>query len=92
MSVNERPACVYGSLGRAGDLTVRVAATAKIISAEKAEGVLRRLEAPSLGKFTDLIVLDRDIFTCNVYDIGDTEVLLTLLGGKEVYRADNFLN
>lgn len=46
----------------------------------------------SVGKFADLIVLDRDIFTCNVYDIGDTEVLLTLLGGQEVYRADNFLN
>ena len=32
----------------------------------------------------DLIILGRDIFTCNVYDIGDTEVLLILLDGKEV--------
>jgi len=38
----------------------------------------------------DLIILDRDIFTCNVFDIGDTEVLLTLLGGKEVHRASHF--
>ena len=44
----------------------------------------------SLGKYADLIILDRDIFTCNVYDIGDTEVLLTLLGGKEVHRAEKF--
>lgn len=44
----------------------------------------------SIGKFADLIVLDRDIFGCDVYDIGDTEVLLTLLGGHEVHRASTF--
>jgi predicted amidohydrolase YtcJ len=44
----------------------------------------------SVGKFADLIVIDRDIFTCDVYDIGDTQVLLTLLGGKEVHRAPEF--
>lgn len=44
----------------------------------------------SVGKYADLIVLDRDITTCDVYDIGDTEVLLTLLGGKEVHRAEAF--
>jgi predicted amidohydrolase YtcJ len=41
----------------------------------------------SLGKFADLIILDRDIYSCDVYDIGDTKVLLTLLAGQEVYRA-----
>ena len=46
--------------------------------------------ALSVGKFADLIVLDRDILTCDAYDIGDTEVLLTLLGGQEVYRAAAF--
>ena len=44
----------------------------------------------SIGKFADLIVLDRDILTCDVYDIGDTEVLLTLLGGREVHCAETF--
>lgn len=44
----------------------------------------------SLGKFADLIVLDRDILTCDVYDIGDTQVLLTLLGGREVHRSASF--
>ncbi len=44
----------------------------------------------SLGKFADLIVLDRDIITCDVYDIGDTQVLLTLLGGREVHRSALF--
>jgi predicted amidohydrolase YtcJ len=40
----------------------------------------------AIGKFADLIILDRDIFTCDVYDIADTQVLLTLLGGQEVHR------
>ncbi len=40
-----------------------------------------------IGKHADIIMLDRDIFTCDVYDIGDTQVLLTLLGGREVHRA-----
>ena len=32
----------------------------------------------SPGKSADVIILDRDIFTCDVYDIGDT-ALATLL-------------
>lgn len=44
----------------------------------------------SVGKYADVIILDRDIFHCDVYEIGDTQVLLTLLGGKEVHRAENF--
>ena len=44
----------------------------------------------SVGRFADLIVLDRDILTCDVYDIGDTQVLLTLLGGREVHRLTMF--
>lgn len=44
------------------------------------------------GKFADIIILDRDIFTCDVEEISETEVQLTLLGGKEVYRADTFAN
>jgi len=40
----------------------------------------------ALGKCADLIVLDRDILTCDVQDIGQTRVLLTLVGGREVYR------
>lgn len=39
------------------------------------------------GKHADLIVLDRDITACNPYEIGDTQVLLTLLAGRQVWRA-----
>jgi predicted amidohydrolase YtcJ len=44
----------------------------------------------SLGKYADLIVLDRDIYACDVYDIGDTLVMLTLLAGREVWRDEAF--
>lgn len=42
------------------------------------------------GKQADLILLDRDVFAVSPYEIGGTEVLLTLLGGREVHRADSF--
>ncbi len=44
----------------------------------------------SPGKYADLILLDRDIFAVSPYEIGGTEALLTLLGGKEVHRAEAF--
>lgn len=38
------------------------------------------------GQRADLIVLDRDLLECPVDDIRDTKVLLTILGGKLVYK------
>jgi predicted amidohydrolase YtcJ len=57
-----------------------------------AEAAWRGADTGSLahGKYADLIILDRNILTCNVYDIGDTEVQLTLLGGSEVHRTSGF--
>ncbi|MGE0242150.1 MAG: amidohydrolase [Parvibaculaceae bacterium] len=42
------------------------------------------------GKYADLIILDRDLFAIDPYDIADTQVMLTLLGGHEVYRSERF--
>lgn len=42
------------------------------------------------GKHADVIVLDRDVFAVDPYTIGETQVELTLLGGREVHRADGF--
>lgn len=39
------------------------------------------------GYSGDVIILDQDIFTCPVWKISDTKVLLTLFKGREVYRA-----
>ncbi|MCB1445640.1 MAG: amidohydrolase [Rhizobiaceae bacterium] len=44
----------------------------------------------SPGKFADIIVLDRDIFSIAPHDIGETRVMLTLLGGREVHRHAAF--
>jgi predicted amidohydrolase YtcJ len=37
------------------------------------------------GKYADLVVLDRDIFTCPEEEIAETRVLLTAVGGEIVY-------
>jgi len=39
------------------------------------------------GKFADFVVLDRDIMTVAPEEVLGTRVLLTVLGGKPVYRA-----
>jgi hypothetical protein len=46
--------------------------------------------ALSVGKSADLIVLDRDVFAVDPHDLPQTEVLLTLLEGREVHRAAGF--
>jgi len=42
------------------------------------------------GKLADLAVLSKDYLTAPVAEIGDTESLLTMLGGKIVYAAGPF--
>ncbi|NDV02407.1 amidohydrolase [Pseudoroseicyclus tamaricis] len=39
----------------------------------------------SPGKQADLIVLDQDIFACDPRDIGETKVVMTMLGGRAVH-------
>lgn len=41
-----------------------------------------------VGKFADIAILDRDIFSIPVRKIGKTEVVATLLGGEAVYDPD----
>lgn len=42
------------------------------------------------GLFADFVVLSRDITSSEPKDILDTRVLLTVMGGKETYRAKDF--
>jgi predicted amidohydrolase YtcJ len=42
------------------------------------------------GFSADLIMLDRDIFTCDAYEISQTQVLLTVFQGVEVHRHSSF--
>jgi predicted amidohydrolase YtcJ len=40
------------------------------------------------GKAADFIVVDRNLFSTPIHEIGKTRVVRTFLDGKEVYRAD----
>ncbi|MDB6082568.1 MAG: Amidohydrolase 3, partial [Gammaproteobacteria bacterium] len=40
-----------------------------------------------VGKFADLIVLDRNVMKVPAGEIADTKVLQTLVGGRVVYEA-----
>lgn len=51
---------------------------------EKTEG---SLEA---GKLADLIVVSQDVFKVDPLKIGETKVLLTIVGGRVVYRSEGF--
>jgi predicted amidohydrolase YtcJ len=51
---------------------------------EKTEG---SLEA---GKLADLIIVNQDLFKIEPSEIGKTEVLLTMVGGKIVYQSANW--
>ncbi len=57
-----------------------------------AEAAWRSRDAGSLspGKFADIIILNRDVFACDPYEIAETKVLLTLLGEKSVHSDDIF--
>jgi hypothetical protein len=43
-----------------------------------------------VGQFADLMVPDRDYFSCAEDEIADTTSLLTIVGGKIVYSAGDF--
>src|SRR5579862_820615 len=51
---------------------------------ERTEG---SLEA---GKLADFILLDRDLFKVKPSEVGKTEVLFTMVGGKIVYQSPNW--
>jgi predicted amidohydrolase YtcJ len=47
---------------------------------EKTEGSIKA------GKLADLIILSQDLFKVDPNQIGNTKVLMTIVGGKVVYR------
>ena len=51
---------------------------------EKEEGSLQA------GKLADMIIVDQDLFKIPASEIGKTQVLLTMVGGKTVYESDGW--
>lgn len=39
-----------------------------------------------MGKQADFVILDQDLFAVTPTDIGETNVLLTAMAGREVWR------
>jgi predicted amidohydrolase YtcJ len=70
-------------------LTVAEAVEGYTIDAAYA-GHLEKLEGSlETGKVADVIVVDRNIFEIDPHTIDQTKVVLTIVGGKIVYEADN---
>ncbi|WAC47787.1 amidohydrolase [Asticcacaulis sp. SL142] len=75
-----------GRLGIDPGLCLTTALKAMTINAAyslRAETTTGSLE---VGKFADMIVLDRDLFAIAPDNIADTKVLMTMVGGKVVYE------
>jgi predicted amidohydrolase YtcJ len=63
-------------------ITVEEAVRAYTLGAAYAAGLEDRLGSLSPGKWADLVVLDRDIFTCDPADIVETQVEGTMIAGE----------
>jgi predicted amidohydrolase YtcJ len=71
------------------DQGIELAQALRIFTLAGAEALYLEAETGSLapGKMADFIVLDRQLFDIPPDQISDTQVLLTVFGGKEIYRA-----
>jgi predicted amidohydrolase YtcJ len=68
-------------------LTVEEAVRGYTLGAAYAAGLEDRSGSLRPGKLADLIVLDRDIFTCDPAAIAETQVAATMIGGRWVYEG-----
>jgi len=66
-------------------LTVEEAVHAYTLGAAYAVGLEDRLGSLTPGKLADLIVLDRDVFTCASVAIAEARVMATMVGGRLVH-------
>ncbi len=79
--------------GRLGDdpgLDVQTAIRTITLNSAYALGMDDYVGSLEVGKFADMIVIDQDITAVAPEKIGATKVLLTVIGGREVYRASSF--
>ncbi len=79
--------------GRLGDdpgLDIATAIRAFTINAAYSLNLEDRIGSLEPGKYADLIVIDRDLTIIPSDQIAQTKVLLTFVGGKEVFRAPGF--
>jgi predicted amidohydrolase YtcJ len=88
-AVGEDAVTYPGRLGIDPGLTIAQAIRAITVNAAyslRQDKVTGSLEP---GKFADLIVLDRNLLEIKPEEISGTQVLLTMVGGKVVYRGED---
>ena len=71
-------------------MTVHQAVAAYTCNAAYAMGLEEKTGSLTAGKYADLVVLDRDIHEIDPEEILNTQVLLTVMGGKVTYRHEAF--
>ena len=80
---------LQGVLERGSEsLPIERALEVMTIEGARAVGLGSTTGSIAVGKFADVIVLDRDVLSVGSGAVGDTRVLLTLFEGRPVYQAD----
>jgi len=88
-AVNRRKPNGYPNSGyfAAECLSVAQAVDAYTIENARAVGLQHRQGSIEVGKWADLVLIDRDIFSVDPMTIADTKVLLTVFDGQPVFAA-----
>ncbi len=79
-----------GRLGADAGLKLQMALRAITANAAYELHAEQTVGSLEVGKLADLIVVDRNIFKGPPAEIADAKVLLTMVGGKAVYRSASF--
>lgn len=79
--------------GNSGKRRISVEEAVRAYTLESAYAEFQEKEKGSIsvGKLADFIILSHDIFTISPAEILQTNVLMTVMDGKIVYQANNFL-
>jgi hypothetical protein len=79
-------AVTHGGFGTAERITTAQALDAYTVGSATAEHLEKKKGALRPGMFADLIVLSADPLTTPPEELGAIEVLMTMVGGRVVYR------
>jgi len=69
-------------------LTLEQALRAATLGAAKGMGRADQVGSLEVGKFADMIILDKNLFEIDAYKISDAKVLYTIMNGKQVYERN----